>query len=70
MACGYMSDLGAFFIPSIQLVSAPLAGFLALTVYSLGMLGLSNRLGSGTMAVISLGFAYLTSRPVISPKRL
>jgi hypothetical protein len=60
MACGYMSVFGAFFIPSIQLVSAPLAGFLVLTVYSLGMLGLSNRLGSETMAVISLGFAYLT----------
>lgn len=60
LSAGYLSLFAAFFIPDVQLFDAPGFGFSLLFLYVGLILGLSHRMNSQTVAMLSLTFGYYT----------
>lgn len=61
ISIGYLSLFSVFFIPEVQLVTAPQVGLVLLLAYVAGILALAHKLNSQTVALLSLAFGYYTA---------
>ncbi len=61
LSVGYLSVFATFFIPGVQLLTAPGLGLFSLFAYVGLVLGLAHRMPSQTVAMLSLAFGYYTA---------